>query len=137
MHFRYPGHEDVGMVDSELGSIPDEWDVQSLGSLALAFVDGDWIETKDQGGSDYRLIQVSNIGLGTFRETGKFRYITAETFDRLRCTQIDRGDLLISRMPDPIGRAWLVDELDQPAITAVDVAILRPESSAVGAYLNL
>ncbi len=136
VHFRYPGHEDVPLVDSPLGPIPKGWRQETLGDLSAKLVDGDWVESKDQGGSDYRLLQVSNIGVGCFRETGKPRYVTSETFDRLRCTSIKTGDILISRMPDPIGRAWLVDDLAEPAITAVDVAILSPRSNAIGTYLS-
>lgn len=32
-HFRFPGHEDVELVDSELGPIPEGWKVRSLGEL--------------------------------------------------------------------------------------------------------
>src|SRR5699024_12021548 len=32
--FRYPGHEDVPMVDSALGLIPDGWEVQPLAAIA-------------------------------------------------------------------------------------------------------
>jgi len=41
--------------------------------------------------------------------------------------------VLVSRMPTPIGRAWFVDGLDEPAITAVDVAILDPDPSLLDA----
>jgi type I restriction enzyme S subunit len=33
VHFRYPGHEGVPMVDSELGQIPQGWEVKKLGEL--------------------------------------------------------------------------------------------------------
>jgi type I restriction enzyme, S subunit len=134
--FRYPGNEDHELVDSPLGPIPAGWEVTTLAEQSASLVDGDWIESKDQGGGDYRLLQVSNIGVGSFRETGNFRYITAQTFERLRCTEIRVGDILISRMPDPIGRAWLVDVLDSPAVTAVDVAILTPRSPESGVFLS-
>ena len=104
-----------------------EWREFMLADVCRRVTDGDWIETKDQGGFDYRLLQVSNIGLGCFRETGKFRYVTGETFRRLRCTEISPGMVLVARMPDPVGRAWYVKELDHPAITAVDVAIVDPD----------
>ena len=98
--------------------------------------DGDWIETKDQGGDAYRLLQVSNIGVGHFIETGKYRYINKETFERLNCTEIQNNDVLVARMPEPTGRAWWAHTLSGKAITAVDVAILRPDPSAVlGQYL--
>ncbi len=28
VHFRFPGHEDVELVDSELGPIPEGWEVE-------------------------------------------------------------------------------------------------------------
>lgn len=34
VHFRYPGHEDVPLVDSALGPIPEGWQVHSLVELA-------------------------------------------------------------------------------------------------------
>lgn len=104
-----------------------EWREVGLAQVCRSIADGDWIETKDQGGSDFRLLQVSNIGLGSFRETGKYRYVTHETFDRLRCHEIKPGMVLVARMPDPVGRAWYVDRLSEPAITSVDVAIIEPD----------
>lgn len=116
--------------------LPKGWRLERLIDVAETLVDGDWVETKDQGGSDYRLLQVSNVGVGAFRETGTFRGITRETFQRLRCTEVRPGDILISRMPHPIGRAWFVTELVHPAVTAVDVAILTPDESTIdGRYL--
>ena len=34
VHYRFPGHENVPLVESELGQIPQGWDVGQLGSLA-------------------------------------------------------------------------------------------------------
>jgi len=124
--FRYPGRHDSGLFSSPLGEVPREWRVALVSELA-GIIDGDWIETKDQGGQDYRLVQISNVGVGEFVETENFRYITAETFSRLRCTEILPGDLLVARMPDPIGRAWLATKMPWKMITAVDVAIVRPD----------
>lgn len=129
--FRYPGHENIPLLDSELGPIPQGWAVSTLGEVCVRVLDGDWVETKDQGGDAYRLLQVSNIGVGTFRETGKYRYISKDTFTRLRCAEVTVGSILVSRMPDPVGRAWYVDHLDEPAITAVDVAIVEPDLAAI------
>jgi type I restriction enzyme S subunit len=131
--FRFPGHERVKMVESELGPIPEGWEVLRLSAMC-EIVDGDWIETKDQGGNDYRLLQVSNIGVNEFVETGNYRYITQETFDRLRCQEVRPGDILISRMPDPIGRAWLVTGMPWRMITAIDVAIARASSDRADPY---
>jgi type I restriction enzyme S subunit len=111
--------------------LPDGWRALKLGECCRLVTDGDWIETKDQGGSHFRLLQVSNIAVGAFRETGNFRYITQETFDRLRCHEVVPDHVLVARMPDPVGRAWHVRDLAEPAITAVDVAIVETEPSVL------
>jgi type I restriction enzyme S subunit len=102
-----------------------------LQNVCQSVCDGDWIETKDQGGSDYRLLQISNIGLGKFVETGKYRWITSNTFEALKCSEILKGDILIARMPEPTGRCWWVDNLPWRAVTAVDVTIARPRPELV------
>lgn len=35
VHFRFPGHEKVKMVDSELGKIPEGWKIRTLGEYAF------------------------------------------------------------------------------------------------------
>jgi type I restriction enzyme, S subunit len=110
---------------SGAGIMSNSWSTTPLGELCHSIDDGDWIEAKDQGGCDYRLVQISNIGVGEFIETDKFRYVTQETFDRLGCNEVRAGDILIARMPTPIGRGWLVSEMPWRMVTAVDVAIVR------------
>lgn len=122
VHFRFPGAEHCRIVDG----VPEGWVIKSVSDATNSVVDGDWIESKDQGGEDYRIIQISNIGMNCFVETGNFRFISEQTFKRLRCQEIFAGDILVARMPDPIGRAWLVPKMPWRLVTAVDVAIIRP-----------
>jgi type I restriction enzyme S subunit len=129
VHFRFPGHEQVQMVESELGFIPEGWKITTLNYLCNSIEDGDWIETKDQGGKDFRLLQISNVGLNTFVETGNYRFISTEAFKRLRCREVLPGHILIARMPKPIGRAWLVTQQEWRMVTAVDVAIVDAKQS--------
>ena len=121
--------------------VPGDWSAKPLRLACKLIADGDWVELKDQGGQDFRLLQISNIGIGDFIETGKYRCITAETFHRLRCTEINVGDVLVARMPEPTGRCWYVKTLPWRAIAAVDVAIVRTNESELDArflsyYLN-
>jgi len=112
-------------------------DVEKLSELCLSIRDGDWIETKDQSANGYRLLQIGNIGVGKFRESGKPRFVSKETFERLNCTKIEMGDVLIARMPDPTGRAWCVDSELPDSITSVDVAIVRVDPRKLDAkYLS-
>lgn len=103
------------------------WPVKTLGNICEVFDDGDWIESKDQAPSGVRLIQTGNVGDGEFKDRpDKARFISESTFDRLRCTEIYPGDLLVSRLPDPVGRACLIPDTGSKMITAVDCTIMRP-----------
>ena len=97
-----------------------------LSSLCETFIDGDWIEAKDQAEDGIRLIQTGNVGVGVFKDKGdKARYICEDTFDRLNCTEVKNGDILVSRLPDPVGRACIIPEGLGKTITAVDCTIIR------------
>ncbi|QDP84598.1 restriction endonuclease subunit S [Chryseobacterium sp. SNU WT5] len=101
------------------------------------FTDGDWIESKDQDANgDIRLIQLSDIGDGYFVNKSK-KFINEETARKLRCTFLRKDDILIARMPDPLGRACLFPfEENNKYITAVDVCILRPNDKCNNRYLQ-
>lgn len=97
-----------------------------LDSLCSFFNDGNWIESKDQSFEGYRLIQTGNIGNGEYLDKdSRARFISEETFSRLNCTEVFEGDILISRLPDPIGRACTIPSFVGKAITAVDCTIVR------------
>ncbi|MFM2449817.1 MAG: hypothetical protein RIS44_2267 [Pseudomonadota bacterium] len=103
-----------------------KWKTSPLSSVCTVFGDGDWIESKDQSPTGVRLIQTGNVGEGEFKDRAeKARFISRETFARLRCTEIFAGDCLISRLPDPAGRACMVPETGERMITAVDCTIVR------------
>ena len=100
--------------------------VLSIKDICSEILDGDWIESKDQSSSGIRLIQTGNVGNGFFKDKGdKCHYITLDTFNELNCTEIFEGDILISRLPDPIGRSCILPKMEQRMITAVDCSILR------------
>ena len=97
-----------------------------LFDLCQIIADGDWIESKDQSDRGVRLIQTGNIGIGQFlNKFNKAHYISEETFTRLSCCEVFPGDVLLSRLPDPIGRACIIPKLNCRMITAVDCTILR------------
>ncbi|HMS98686.1 MAG TPA: restriction endonuclease subunit S [Saprospiraceae bacterium] len=102
------------------------WGRKKIVDISTVFEDGDWIESKDQSAEGIRLIQTGNVGNGIFKDRGeKARYILEDTFKRLRCTEIFEGDCLISRLPDPVGRACILPDTGEKMITAVDCTIIR------------
>jgi type I restriction enzyme S subunit len=119
-------------------SLPPDWASAALDQLSpRSLVDGDWIETKDQSVvGTVRLIQLADIGVGNFLDKSE-RFITEATEVQLKCTRLVPGDVLIARLPNPIGRACLFPDIGQPAITVVDVAILRSDQNVVPAFLVL
>ena len=116
--------------------LPNGWTWARIDELSpRSLTDGDWIETKDQSeDGGVRLIQLADVGVGAFLDKSA-RFITAETEVRLNCTRLAVGDVLIARLPNPIGRACTFPEIGQLAITAVDVAILRPDGNVAAEYI--
>jgi type I restriction enzyme S subunit len=114
------------------------WKHEQLVEICEMFSDGDWIESKDQSEDGIRLIQTGNVGLGLFKSRdAKARYINEETYKRLRCTEIKEGDILVSRLPDPVGRSCIIPILDKKSITAVDCTIIRVKKTVANSnYLN-
>ncbi|MDP1519352.1 restriction endonuclease subunit S [Porticoccus litoralis] len=113
------------------------WNTVKLGDVCSVFTDGDWIETKDQSSEGIRLIQTGNVKTGAFAERkDKARYISEKTFMRLNCTEVKEGDILVSRLPEPVGRACVIPKLKEKAITAVDCTVIRTKESVLPTYLN-
>jgi type I restriction enzyme S subunit len=94
--------------------------------LCTLFTDGDWIESKDQSSFGIRLLQTGNVGIDEYIDKeNKAKWISEDTFKRLSCEEVFPGDILISRLPDPAGRACIIPVLSTKIITAVDCTIVR------------
>jgi len=88
-------------------------------------MDGDWVESKDQDpNGNIRLVQLADVGDGRFLDKSS-RYMAEKKVNELKCTHLVKGDILVARMPDPLGRACIFPGLDIKAVTAVDVCIIR------------
>ncbi len=117
-----------------MSELPEGWAAATLNELLGAgglFSDGDWVESKDQDpdGSN-RLLQLADIGDGFFVNKSS-RFVNDEKFSSLNCTEIKEGDVLIARMPDPLGRACLMPAMPQRCLTVVDVAVFRVGESGI------
>lgn len=107
--------------------------IEALAVDTGVFTDGDWVESKDQDpNGSIRLIQLADVGRGEYRDRSS-RFMNMKTAQRLNCTFLNPGDVLIARMPDPLGRACIFPGDAKPSVTAVDVADLRPGISDINA----
>lgn len=116
---------------------PQGWAIAKLKQLISEsglISDGDWIESKDQDpNGSIRLVQLADIGDGKFLSKSS-RFMTSEASKRLNCTHLIEGDVLIARMPDPLGRACSFPKVEQQSVTVVDVCLIRVGANA--AILN-
>lgn len=111
-------------------NIPSHWDVVPLkdigdDDLENNFTDGDWVESADMvDEGEYQLIQLGNIGIGEFKGECN-RYVSEQFFQNEGCTDVETGDLLISRMAEPIMRTTICPDFEIKSITAVDVVVAK------------
>jgi len=117
-----------------MSDLPQGWATATLNDLLGAdglFSDGDWVESKDQDpDGTNRLLQLADIGDGFFVDKSS-RYVNDEKFSSLNCTELKEGDVLIARMPAPLGRACLLPAMPQRCLTVVDVAVFRVGGTGV------
>ena len=107
---------------------PGGWGSAVIGELITLdgiFTDGDWVESKDQDPSgEVRLIQLADVGDGVYLNKSS-RFLTHQKSRDLRCTLLNPGDVLIARMPEPLGRACVFPGDTKTSVTVVDVCIVR------------
>jgi len=125
--------------------LPDGWKWSNLKKISLnsneGLLDGNWVLSSDMSNKkEVRLLQLADIGINKFLDVSE-RYVTKERAKELHARWVESGDILIARMPDPIGRACIVPDLGLPLITAVDVSILKinyllADKSYITYYLN-
>ncbi|SEN61572.1 type I restriction enzyme, S subunit [Loktanella fryxellensis] len=115
--------------------LPVTWANATLKELIAhdgIFTDGDWVESKDQDpNGSVRLIQLADIADSRFVNKSS-RFLTRERAGELNCTFLRKGDLLVARMPDPLGRCCLFPlEGDERFVTVVDVCAIRLGSASI------
>ena len=118
-------------AQTRLPGFEGEWDVRSLLEIAdnqkSLFDDGDWVEAEHITDQGIRLVQTGNIGEGTFVEKATRKYINEASFHKLKCKELEEGDILICRLAEPAGRACILPDIGESrVITSVDVTIFRP-----------
>lgn len=112
--------------------IPSSWEINKVKYLATEpgtlFLDGDWIESDVIEESGIRYLTTGNVGAGFYKEQGS-GYISEKTFSELHCLNVYPGDLMISRLNEPIGRSCIISDTESRYVVAVDNVILRPNAN--------
>lgn len=112
-----------------IGKVPVGWEVARVKDIGTGagcvFTDGDWINFEDLSNDGIRYFTTGNVGRGYFKEQGD-GYVSQETFKRIGCFAVRSGDIIISRLNEPVGRACIIPNGYEICIVAVDCVVLRP-----------
>lgn len=124
-----PKYEDAPELykSSPLGFIPKEWEVGILidfadTNVSHSFTGGPFgsdLQTKHYTNNGIRIIQLQNIGDGFFLDDYKL-YTSEEKANQLRSCNIFPGEIIISKMADPIARCCIIPDTEQRYLMASD-----------------
>lgn len=138
VRFRFPGHEDVEFVDSELGQIPEGWDVCTVGDVAELIRGRSYRRTElsESDGVPFLNLKCVNRG-GGFRRSGLKRYV-----GRYKETQVTvPGDVLVAvtdmtQERRIVAQAFRMPDLGEPfAIPSLDLALLKPAGQHMRVFM--
>lgn len=145
VNFRYPGHENVPLVASALGEIPEGWTVKSVGSLLTDDIGGGW----GKESADEIHTEPAWVIRGT--DIPGARYCSVDNVphrfhssSNLRTRKLIVGDILFEvsggSKGQPVGRTLLVTPellsvLDGDVICASFCKRVRPDTAAYGSEL--
>lgn len=117
-----------------MDELPKGWASSQLSELVVSgglCTDGDWVESKDQDpDGEIRLIQLADIGDGMFLNKSS-RFLNEFSGERLNITKLNTDDILVARMPKPLGRACMFPKVKYTACTVVDILIFRSGSKCI------
>ena len=110
------------LVDSELGQIPEGWEVKALGELTHKPQYG-YTQSANDAPVGPKFLRITDINKKTWIEWESVPYceISEEDFDKYR---LHKNDILIARMADP-GHGCMIEE-DQHAVFASYLIRFRP-----------
>ena len=96
VEFRFPGHEGVEMVESELGLIPQGWEIGRLGDLC-AVVPGYAFKSKDWQDTGVAVVKIKNIKSDNTIDVQDMDRIPPEILlPKLDKYRLKNGDFLIA-----------------------------------------
>ena len=138
VYFLFPGHERVKLVRSEIGEVPEKWEVGELADVVKTLESG----SRPKGGIDPNERGVPSIGaenvngLANYDYT-KEKYISEEFFQSMGRGHIESGDVLLYKDGAHIGRKALFRDGYPHEKCAINehVFILRTSTRLTSAWL--
>jgi type I restriction enzyme S subunit len=142
VRYRFPGHENVEMVDSDLGPIPERWRAAPVAELATLVRGRSYrrAELSDSEGVPFLNLKCVQRG-GGFRRSGLKRY----TGRYKEAQRVVPGDVLVAvtdmtQERRIVAQAFRMPDLGEPfAVPSLDLALLKvaDESMRILLYATL
>lgn len=107
--FKFPGHSEVEMVDSELGKIPKGWKLGQVKDLYIV-QPGYAFKSKDFQNSGFPVIKIKNIKEDKSIDTVNVDFISEEVGNKAERFKLNKGDLLIAMTGATIGKVGILSE---------------------------
>jgi type I restriction enzyme S subunit len=128
VHFCYPGHESIPLVDSSLGPTPQGWEVTTLRAITTKIGSG---ATPRGGKGAYKtegihLIRSQNIYDYSFEFDG-LAFIDEQQAAELDNVMVEKNDILLNITGASVARCALVPSYLLPARVNQHVAIIRAD----------
>lgn len=139
---RLPGFESkAGYKQTEVGVIPEDWGVYQFANIADKHVPwsitggpfGSSLKTCDYTSEGIRIIQLQNIGDGYFCDDYAI-YTSTKKADELLSNNIYSGEIILSKMGDPVARACIVPGNKRRYLMASDGIRLVVDSKRFNKY---
>ena len=125
VQFRFPGHEGVPMVDSEIGKVPEGWEVAPLSDLTTLITDGAHKSPKSTpDGSPMASVKDMHDWGINLQGCRKISPADFEELIRNNCKPL-KGDILIAKDGSYLKHSFLV-EREEDVVLLSSIAILRP-----------
>jgi len=117
----------AGVKQTEVGVIPEDWEVKPIGevvdkNIKWSFTGGPFgsnLKSSDYTDDGIRIIQLQNIGDGTFINDYQI-YTSLEKADELISCNIYPGDIIFSKMGDPVARACIIPDYNDRYVMCSD-----------------
>ena len=129
VHFRFPGHENVKMVDSELGPIPEGWEVKKLADIATTQYG--YTESANQEMVGPRYLRGKDINKKSFINWSDVPFCPISD-QELAKFRVKVGDIFVIRMADP-GKVGIC-EVEVDAVFASYLVRIRPATKDLLPY---
>jgi len=131
--FRFPGHEAVQFIESELGLIPEDWEVVKLPSICSKVIDGTHDSPKPAL-EGYYLITGKHINNG-FINFAEAYFITSEEHEKvMKRSKPEKGDTIFSNI-GTLGNASLIDQDFEFSIK--NLALFKPLKKVYSNFIYL